>query len=182
MLVAFDYLLVAIVLLSALIGVLRGFIRETLSLATWIAAVWLAWVFAPTLEPLLGLDSPLARLWLARVLVFVAVVALGALAGHLIGSLVRRSNLSGADRGLGALFGFARGALLVAVVVVIAQALDAPRAQWWAESKIAPYGLAVAAWVGGLFESDGEAQSSVAVDGLRLASGTGETACAESSA
>lgn len=152
--VAFDYLLVAIVLVSALFGVLRGFIREALSLASWIAAVWLAWAFAPELESLFGFSSPLARLWLARVLLFVGVVAIGALAGHFVASLVRRSGLSGADRSLGALFGLARGVLLLAVVVVVAQALEAPRAQWWTESKIAPYGLAVAAWVGTLLEGE----------------------------
>lgn len=151
--VPFDYLLIAIVLVSALFGVLRGFIREALSLATWIAAVWLAWALAPAAVPLLGgLDSAQARLWLARVLLFVAVVALGALVSHFVASLIRRSALSGVDRGLGALFGLARGALLMALVVVAVQAVVLQPGTWWTESRIAPYGLAVAAWVGGLFD------------------------------
>ncbi|CAN5358442.1 hypothetical protein BH24PSE2_BH24PSE2_03450 [soil metagenome] len=144
--VAFDYLLVAVVAVSVGFGLLRGFLREAFSLASWIAAAWLAWKSAPSLASVFSFDPPVARLWLARVLVFVAVVALGALAGHLLGAVVRRSPLSGADRALGALFGFARGVLLLALVVVAAQALAAPRAPWWTQSKLAPWGLAVAAW------------------------------------
>lgn len=145
-------------LVSALFGLLRGLLREALSLATWIAAVWLAWALAPAVEPLIGMDSPMARLWIARALVFVAVVALGALTGHFVAALIRGSVLSGADRGLGALFGLARGALLVAVVVVVAQAVVPQPGRWWTESRVAPYGLAVAAWVRGLFDGPAEAR------------------------
>jgi len=151
--VPFDYLLIGIVLLSALFGLLRGFIREALSLATWIAALWLAWALGPAAATLLGgPDSAPARLWLARVFLFVTVVALGALVSHFVASLIRRSALSGADRGLGALFGLARGALLMALLVVALRAVVGQPGPWWTESRIAPYGLAVAAWVGGLFD------------------------------
>jgi membrane protein required for colicin V production len=157
-----DYILLGAAALSALLGLVRGFFREALSLVTWILAIWLALkfgdVFAPMLEELL--PSEALELWGARLGVFIVVLVAGALINRLLLKLVRSSGLSGVDRVLGGLFGIARGVLIVGVMVLGAQALELDRETWWPQSRVVPYGLKVASeirtFIGESLDSLGE--------------------------
>lgn len=133
-----DYAIVGIVALSALIGFSRGLVREVLSLAIWIGAVFVAWIvyrdLAVHLEPWIA--TPSVRLGAAFLLVFFAVLILGTIAGHLLTLLVEKTGLTGTDRILGVLFGGARGALLVAMLVFLAGFTPLPEDAWWQESAL----------------------------------------------
>src|SRR5579885_2506803 len=70
-----DYLIVALVILSAIVGVVRGFLREIIALVTWVVARLVAWHFSGRLEPYLGglLSSPHVRPWAARAILVILV-------------------------------------------------------------------------------------------------------------
>jgi membrane protein required for colicin V production len=142
---ALDYVFVAILLVSALIGILRGLIKEALSLLGWIAAVWLAARYgAESGRVVAGLiDDPDVRLWAGRLLVFIAALFAASLLTWFVAWLVRRSPVTGMDRVLGLCFGLARGTLLVALVVYAVRAGGFEAEPWYRQSKLLPYAAAV---------------------------------------
>ena len=137
-----DYLILALVILSAAVGVARGFLREIIALVTWIIALLVAWHFAGRLEPYLGglLSSPYVRPWAARALLLLAVLLAGAGIGALVTHLVRLSLFNATDRFLGLLFGVMRGLVILGVLVVACQALRLNEERWWHSSRLLPYG------------------------------------------
>jgi membrane protein required for colicin V production len=141
-----DYLLLALMVLSCVAGVLRGLLRELISLVTWVGAVWVAWQFAYVLEPHLGgaLASPDVRAWAARTIIFLAFVLLGTGIGLIVGHLVRLSIFSGTDRFLGVIFGFLRGLVIAGLFVMLCHALRLNAEPWWRGSTLIPYGERVA--------------------------------------
>jgi membrane protein required for colicin V production len=150
-----DYILIGIFALSALLGLLRGLLREVLTIVTWLIALWLAWRFADVLLPYLGtgaLSKPPVNLWAARGLMFLGIMLIGTVITAVVAQIVRASLFSGMDRFLGFVFGLLRGALIVGVLVMLAQRAGLNQQDWWQKSKLMPYGEAVAAlmgsWVG----------------------------------
>ena len=123
-----DAIVAGVVVLSGVLAYARGLLREVIAIAGWVVAVIAAFVFAPTVEPLVS-EVPVIGRWLAgscepRVIVaFAAVFALGlvvlSLFTPLLPSAVQRSALGGVDRALGFLFGVVRGIVLVAVALVV---------------------------------------------------------------
>jgi membrane protein required for colicin V production len=141
-----DYLIVLLCVLSAGIGVWRGFVKEALSLLTLLAAVWLAWRFAEILAPKLGnwaADSEV-RIWTARVIVFVIAIAVGAVVSWFARQLIRHTGLSGVDRLLGGAFGFARGVLIVGLMVIVLDFFQLDQDDWWKSARLRPYAEQVA--------------------------------------
>ena len=132
-----DITIISIILVSAVISLFRGFVREVLSLLAWVAAFWAAASFARTiatwLEPYISV--PAARLVLAFIGVLVATLLAAGLINHLVGRLIAKTGLSGTDRMLGALFGVARGAAIVAIGVFVAGLTQFPGASWWQQSR-----------------------------------------------
>ena len=136
-----DYVIVLLALLSVLIGVWRGFTTEALSLLTLLAAIGLAWLLAPGVEPHLGdwAAGGEARLWAARFIIFVVVLALGGLAQWLARKLIRGTGLTSVDRTLGAIFGFLRAAVVLGLAVLVLQFTELDREQWWQDARLRPY-------------------------------------------
>jgi membrane protein required for colicin V production len=145
-----DYLLLTVLLVSTVAGAMRGFIRETIALAAWVLGVWLAWEFPQWVYPWLGgaLADPPVREWAARIAIVAVTLLVGALLGAIVSRTVRSATVLGPmDRALGLLFGAARGAVVVAVLVLAGQALRLDREPWWRGSKLMPYASVAASAV-----------------------------------
>lgn len=137
---AFDYCVVGAVGLFALIGLLRGIVRELIALAAWVAAVVLAFLFGNEIARLLpGLaDAPLAKQIIAFALIFIGTLAIGALLGYTLAKAVRAIGLGVLDRLLGAIFGAAKGIAIALLFVLVAGLTTLPRDEWWQNSMLAP--------------------------------------------
>jgi len=136
-----DLIIIAVVVVSMLVSVVRGFVREALSLVIWVVAAWvglrLATPLAEWLEPWIA--TPSARLILSFVGVFVGVVMAGSLLSILVGKLVSTSGLSGTDRMLGMLFGALRGVVMVVIAVMVLGLTPVPNDPWWQQSQLVPH-------------------------------------------
>ena len=134
-----DYAFLGVIGVSVLIGVIRGFVREVISVITWIAAFWVAIRYSPEVSALAAdwVASPMLQLVIAFGALFVATLLVGALAGWLARLLVGRTGLSGTDRTLGVVFGGLRGGVLVGLIVLGAGMTALPEEPWWQESVIA---------------------------------------------
>jgi membrane protein required for colicin V production len=137
---ALDWAVVAVIGTSTLLGLLRGFMREMISLAGWIAGIWLAFRFAQVIGASLpfGQDWPLARTAAVALLIVVACVFAAALVGWLVRELIKAAKLSAADRTLGGLFGVARGVLIVGLAVFLVRDTALYREPLWRESLVLP--------------------------------------------
>lgn len=143
-----DWLIIGIVAVSALISLTRGFVKEALSLVTWVVAGLVAWAFGGALAELLVgyIETPSIRVITACAILFVLTLILGGLVNYLIGQLVLVTGLGGTDRFLGMVFGAARGVLLVVVAVGLLSLAPVEGDIWWRESKLIPHFLLVADW------------------------------------
>jgi membrane protein required for colicin V production len=150
-----DYVILGVIGLSTIISLVRGFVREALSLVVWVFAFWVAWTFFRELAGHLGVFSvPSVRLGVAFAILFIATLIVGALVNYLIGQLVDKTGLSGTDRLIGMLFGAARGALLIAVLVLLAGLTPFPEDPWWQESRLLGHFQELATWLKGLLPED----------------------------
>lgn len=151
-----DYSILAVVLISGVISLLRGFAREALSLAGWILAIWLALVFAPLMAGHLVpyVSIPEVRLGIGFVVILVATLVATALVNLLVGRLVDGSGLSGTDRMLGLSFGIARGVFIVAILVLLAGLTTFPQSLWWKDSLLMGHFQGVALWLRGFLPED----------------------------
>jgi membrane protein required for colicin V production len=137
---AADLAILAILAVSVVIGMVRGLLVEVLSIAIWVAAVALALLFGGSIgEWFAGtIELPSLRAALGHGLVFFVTLVAGALLMWLLRKLVQGTGLTGTDRLLGLVFGIARGALLVVVLVVLAGLTALPRDPWWQGSRLIP--------------------------------------------
>ncbi len=128
-----DIAAIIIVLLSAAISAVRGFVREVLGVGAWIAAGLAAIRFFPYLEPEIASILPASMknftLYGAMAMVFLIVLILLSLVSALIGGLVRDSPLASLDHSLGMLFGAARGCIIICIAY-IGLGFAGPAAQW----------------------------------------------------
>jgi membrane protein required for colicin V production len=144
--IAVDYIILAIIIISAVMGLVRGLLREAVAVITWFLAIVLAWSFASSLEPMLGgilVGSPL-RIWAARAIIFVGVLLLGGAVAVILGHYVRVSMFAGMDKFLGFVFGIVRGVVIVGAFTIAIQALRMDEDARWKNSKMLPYAGAVA--------------------------------------
>lgn len=144
-----DWVIVAILLVSVVVGLWRGLIREVLSLVVWVAAVTAAILFGAQVAEFYGdwVSVPSVRVALGYATVFLLVFIVFALLAWLVTKLIRNGGLSGTDRVLGLGFGLLRGGLLVAVLVLLLGYTPMPRDPWWQQSQLIPRFEPLAAWV-----------------------------------
>ncbi|GAA5316815.1 MAG: CvpA family protein [Candidatus Pelagadaptatus aseana] len=144
-----DWSIIAILVVSSLIGMYRGFIKEALSLLTWVVAFVLAMTFRDPMSLLLVdmIDTPSVRQMAAFAILFVATLIVGAMVNYLISELVRMTGLSGTDRLFGMMFGVARGAAVVLAIIILLPPLIAiDQDSWWQQSKLIPHFQAMEDW------------------------------------
>jgi len=144
-----DIIILGILLVSALISLVRGFVREALSLVVWVGAFWVAITYSPMLEAQFAehINTPSLRLALSFFLLFLATLVAGGVVNFLIGQLVDRTGLSGTDRVLGMVFGAARGVAVVAALVLLAGLTPLPKDPWWQASTLLPHFQMLALWL-----------------------------------
>ncbi len=148
-----DYAILGICLVSMLVSLFRGFIREVFSLLVWIAAGYAALQAAGPLSLQLEslIEVPSVRVIVAFVGVFVLVLVVGGLVNYLLGKLVATTGLSGTDRLLGAVFGALRGVAIVTVGVILATFTPFVEDPWWQESTLLPEFERLGIWLVGFF-------------------------------
>ncbi len=145
-----DLLILSVLVISMLLGLVRGFVREAIALLAWLGGMWLAWRYAPLLEPYLGgaVGDPPVSTWTARGLIVLFVLIVGWLVAAILSHLLQHSGLSIlVDRVLGATFGVLRGAVVVAVFVLLGQFVELTQVEWWRESRLLPYASELAGWI-----------------------------------
>ena len=158
MLTGADSLILLVLLGSTLIGLLRGFVREAVSLVFWIFAVWAAWKFGPRVEPHLGglLADPNVAPWVGRLVMLVFVLLIGWVVGMLLSYFTRSMGLGPLDRVIGLLFGVLRGAVLVGLMIIGGELLHLNREEWWSRAKLGPYGETAGDWLRAMVGERGE--------------------------
>lgn len=136
--VVIDWVALIIGVVSALIGLKRGFTREVLSLATWILAIVVAMTFSDRLALLLAqwIHTESWRLATAFGILFIVTLIVGAMLNHVLSEFVRMLGLGGLDRTLGVLFGLLRGAVVLVLVLVLARVLALDES--WSDGVVAP--------------------------------------------
>jgi membrane protein required for colicin V production len=153
-----DVLILLVLLGSTLIGALRGFIREAVSLAFWILAIWAAWRFGPLVEPHLGglLSDPNVAPWVGRLVILVLVLMVSWVVGMLLSYFTRSLGLGTFDRVLGLFFGIVRGMVLVGLLVIGGELLHLNQEEWWGRSKLVHYGETIGDWLRAMVGEKGE--------------------------
>ncbi len=151
-----DYAIIGVVLVSTLISLVRGFIKEVLSLLTWVAAFAIALGFSQPASAFIpkAVDIPSARVALAFLSLFVLVLIVGGIINWAISTLVNKTGLSGTDRSVGMVFGLARGVFIIAILILLAQLTAMPKESWWQSSILLPQFQIVADWIRALLPAD----------------------------
>lgn len=127
----FDFAVMAILLVSLLLGLWRGLVYEVLSLAGWPIAFVLSRMYAGEIAPLMPLMQETARIALAYVAVFIAALIVWAVLVWLFAKLVKAIGLGWLDMALGGLFGALRGVLVILAMVWLAGLTSIPEQPFW---------------------------------------------------
>ena len=151
-----DLVILGIIIPSALISLIRGFVKESISLVTWIVAGVIAFRYfspmAEMLEPFV--EAPTIRYVAGFAILFVSTLVVGAIVNFIMSQLVSRTGLSGTDKALGVVFGGARGVLIVTMVVLLASLTPMPEATWWQDSASVGWFQQLAEWLKGIIPAD----------------------------
>ena len=152
-----DYAILAIIGISTLLSLLRGMVKEVLSLAAWVAAFFVARTFNGTAAAFLathGVSVPSVQWVLGFGLLFVATLFGMGIVNFLVSKLVQATGLTATDRVLGMVFGMARGAAVVTLLVLVLTTLPVTRDPWWQQSTLIPHFRTLAIWLKGEIPPD----------------------------
>lgn len=133
---AFDWIALAIVVISALVGLWRGVVREVFALGAWVAAAVCMVMFGPQVARVLNVahDTPWLHSMVGYIAVFIAAFMLVSVAGFMLARAIGAVGLGFLDRALGLMFGCARGVLIMTLLVLMGGALQLSGSDWWKNS------------------------------------------------
>lgn len=136
----FDYLVLFVLITSIVISTLRGLVKEILSVVSWVVAFVLANAFGAQFAPMLPAMIPgeAVRLMISFAAIFIGSRLLMGLLMMAVDALISASGLSLADRGLGGLFGLARGIVIVLAAVILAGMTELPQQPFWKNALLSP--------------------------------------------
>ena len=143
-----DYAILAVILFSAVISLIRGFVKEAISLAIWFSAFFIASQFYADLAVYLTkLDDLMIRNGVAIAILFVSTLIIGGLINYLISQLVQFTGLTGTDRALGLVFGALRGLLIVSALLFFLDTFTPmSSSDWWETSLLIPEFSLIIEW------------------------------------
>tara|TARA_R110001592_G_scaffold363248_6_gene682429 strand:+ start:132680 stop:133198 length:519 start_codon:yes stop_codon:yes gene_type:complete len=160
-LTAVDWVIIVVLVLSTLLSLWRGFVREALSLAGWVAAFLIANLFVDQMASLLAgtIDNITGRYVAAYAILFVTTLIVATFVIYLAGQLIRATGLTVLDRLLGTVFGFSRGVIIILVVVfVLRQLVPPPDLLWLDQSVLMPHVDMLGQWARELFDRSNSGQ------------------------
>ena len=151
-----DLIVLSIIIISVVISLMRGFVKEALSLAGWLVSLWVAMTFSSGMAELFGssIKDPTLRLLAAFISLFILSLFVSAIINFFATQFIQRAGLTGVDRTIGGVFGFLRGILLVTIVVMLLGLTTLPKESWWDESFFMFRFEAIATWLKDLLPSD----------------------------
>ncbi|MFT5501549.1 MAG: membrane protein required for colicin V production [Woeseiaceae bacterium] len=144
-----DLVIILAALASLVVGFIRGIVREAIAIASLLIAIWAAMNLGPHAGSWFenSIGSTELQMWAGRSLVFIIILAVGALGGWGISKIIRMSGLTGIDRALGAFFGAIRAVLILGLFVLTGRYAGFYDYDWWHDSAIIPLGDQVADWI-----------------------------------
>ena len=146
---AVDGVMLLLVFLSTLIGVVRGFVKEALSLITWITATVVSALYFQEVGDfyLSGIQMLMLRYLLASILLGLGILVAGGIFNFLISNLIHKTGFRLPDRVIGAFFGAARGVFLLIVGVLIGLSFEKLQTHPWQHSAFIPRLIPAAHWL-----------------------------------
>ena len=143
-----DFAIIGVVALSTVISLLRGFLKEAISLAIWFSAFLIASFFYEDLAVFLTyFNDQIVRNAVAILILFVTTLVTGGLFNFAVQKLVEFTGLSGTDRALGIVFGMLRGVLIVSAILFFMDAFTpASKTDWWQNSQLIPEFAFIIEW------------------------------------
>lgn len=143
-----DYAIMAVLGLSCLVSLIRGFVREALSLVTWGCAFYVASHYYADLSVwFTGFEDERVRNGIAIAALFIVTLIVGAIVNYVIGQLVEKTGLSGTDRVVGICFGALRGVLIIAAILFFLDTFTGmAKSDDWHQSQFIPYFTPVIRW------------------------------------
>ncbi len=133
-----DIAIIAVIGLSVLTGLFRGFVKELVALCVWVLAIWLAFNYSQSLDPWLSkyIKEASARTAVGFVIILFATLLVGGVVNAILSFILKRAGLSGTDKTLGMLFGFIRGVFIVALIMLAVRMTSLPYQQYSKESML----------------------------------------------
>ena len=136
-----DFVIVGLVAISFIISLVRGFIKEVLSLVVWVLAFFLAHHFSShLLVPLSNyIQTPSLQVFTAFAVIFLVVLLMGAFVNYFLVRVIHSTGLTSMDRMLGGIFGIARGVVIVTAMIWLGRMTPMVKDPWWQQSTIIPH-------------------------------------------
>jgi membrane protein required for colicin V production len=144
-----DYFILGTIAVSAFIGLWRGLLKESISLASWLSALMVTLVFGDSAAAYMAhsVHVTSVQIILAFGVLFLGILMLGGLINLSIAQWIRTVRLTGAERCLGTLLGALRGMLFIIVLVLLAGLTSFLESSWWKHSSLLPYFQLIAKWL-----------------------------------
>lgn len=148
-----DLIIIGVIGLSAITGLFRGVVKEVIALCVWILAIWMGYNYSSSLTPMLQkyIQDQSARTAVAFIIILFGVLLAGGIVNTILSFMLRRTGLSGMDKLLGMVFGFARGVFIVSLILATVKMTSLPYQQYTQTSQITAQLTPVVNWISGYF-------------------------------